>query len=195
MMKIFKANYFNAYFFLFQGISSGEITSASTDTTTATSTAITTIGGDGVNSDIPTLGTTATTRHDRREYVPTFLLLQTDTTFPNTTAADSPAEANTTSGTPEEANSSNDTTEEVIATSGTTKEADVATIGGGHHHNGHEEGQEASTLVEEGLGSTGGIGNSSHLSSIGSTTTAPDVSPSCTSLILGILHSKTYLSY
>lgn len=100
MMKIFKANYFNAYFFLFQGISSDEITSASTDTTTATSTAITTIGGDGVNSDIPTLGTTATTRHDRREYVPTFLLLQTDTTFPNTTAADSPAEANTTSGTP-----------------------------------------------------------------------------------------------
>lgn len=72
-------------------------------------------------------------------------------------------------------------------------EADVATIGGGHHHNGHEEGQEASTLVEEGLGSTGGIGNFPHSSSIGSTTTTPDISPSCTSLILGILYSKTYL--
>lgn len=187
-----KANYFNA-FFLIQGNSSGETNSASTDNTTATSTAISTIGGDRVHSGIPTLGTTATTRHDRRESVPTILLLQTDTTFPNTTATDSPAEANTTSGTPEEANSSNETTEEAIATSGTTEEADVATIGGGHHHNGHEEGQEASTLVEEGLGSTGGIGNSSHSSSIGSTTTTPDISPSCTSLILGILYSKTYL--
>lgn len=187
-----KANYFNAYFFLFQGISSGETTSASTDTTTATSTAITTIGGDEVNSDIPTLGTTATTRHDRRESVPTILLLQTNTTFPNTTATDNPAVANTTSGNPDEATTSNDTTKETIATSGTTEEEGVTTIVGDHHHNGHEEDQEASTPVEEGLGSTGRMVNSSHPSSTGSTTTAPDVSRSCTSLKLGNLHPKTY---
>nr|XP_034317169.1 uncharacterized protein LOC117686407 [Crassostrea gigas] len=60
------------------------------------------------------------------------------------------------------------------------EEADVETTGGRHHNPGREE--EATTPVEEGMQSSGRIGNYTHPSSTSST--PPDVSPSFTTLIL-----------
>lgn len=181
----------NAYF-LHQGYNSGETNAASKDTTIAISTAITATVGDRVYSGVPTLDIT-TTRHYRGESIATTLPLQVNTNSSTITAAGIPAEATITNGTPEEAITTSSTTREVTAISGTTEEADVATVGAGHHHSSHEEDQGAFTLVGEGLGSTVNIENSSHTSPTDPTTTAtPDVSTCSTSTILGNLHSKTY---
>lgn len=77
--------------FSHQGYNSGETNDSSKDPTTATSTAITTTGGDTVYSGVPTPANT-TTRYYRGQLVATTLPLPVNTNSSTITATGIPAD-------------------------------------------------------------------------------------------------------